>query len=206
MKKTFMLMIVLGIVLILNGCGGGNNTDNKSTTQTKQFGIFKVLNNNITIEMDGEINSESLYNFNKLHTLFPLIEKINIVECDGSSDDEINLLLSHKVHQLGINIHLLDNSEITSGSVDFFLAGIQRTRGNNTRIGVHSWANDDEEYAIDFPRGHSEHLPYINYFISIGMTQQEAEDFYYFTIYAAEADSIHWMTEYEIEQYGLITL
>jgi hypothetical protein len=59
--------------------------------------------------------------------------------------------------------------------------------------------------ANDFPVGHANHLPYINYYVSVGFTQQQSEDFYYFTINAAPASSIHWMTTEEIAQYNLIT-
>jgi hypothetical protein len=33
------------------------------------------------------------------------------------------------------------------------------------------------------------------------MSQQEAEDFYYFTIYAAPHNDVHWMTEDELVKY-----
>jgi hypothetical protein len=177
---------------------------NKNNDSNRQFGIFKVLADDVTVEMEGTISSSSLINFNSLVADFPNVDKINIKNCDGSSDDEINLQLSIKVHQKGINIHLMDNGEIASGGVDFFIAGIQRTKGINTKIGVHSWAGDNFT-ATDFPVGHANHLPYINYYISVGFTQQQAEDFYYFTINAAPANSIHWMTETEITQYNLIT-
>ena len=36
---------------------------------------------------------------------------------------------------------------------------------------------------------------------TLTMTQKEAEDFYYFTLNAAPAESIHWMTDAEIIQY-----
>ncbi len=98
----------------------------------------------------------------------------------------------------------MDNAEIASGGVDFFLAGVKRTRGKNTKIGVHSWGGDGES-ATDYPRGHANHLPYIKYYVLIGFTQKQAEDFYYFTIYAAPANGIHWMTEAEIKKYNMIT-
>ena len=201
--KTFKLIFVfLVISTFLISC----NSDDDSTTPniSRQFGIFKVLADDTTLEMDGTIGSSSLTNFNNLESAFPNINAINMVNCDGSSDDEINLQLSLKIHQKGINIHLLDNGEIASGGVDFFLAGIQRTKGTNTKIGVHSWAGDGST-ATDFPVGHANHLPYINYYISIGFTQQQAEDFYYFTINAAPANSIHWMSDTEIAAYNLIT-
>ena len=201
--RTFNLILVFLITsTTFLSCNDDDNSTNTNSQRT--FGIFKVLNDDLTVEMDGTIGSSSLTNFNSLEAAFPNVNKIDIINCDGSSDDEINLQLSEKVHQKGINIHLMDNGEIASGGVDFFIAGIQRTKGTNTRIGVHSWAGDGVT-ATDFPVGHANHLPYINYYVSVGFTQQEAEDFYYFTINAAPANSIHWMTDAEITQYHLIT-
>lgn len=66
-------------------------------------------------------------------------------------------------------------------------------------IGVHSWATEDDNgnpiSATDYPVGHVEHLPYINYYVDVVFTQQEAEDFYYFTINAAAPENMHYMTE-----------
>lgn len=197
------LIIFLSLVSILSG------SCSKEESEDRSFGIFTILIDETTVEMDGVINSKSLKNFNKLHSSYPKIDKINIKNCDGSSDDEVNLLLSYRVHELKINTHLMANGSIASGGVDFFLAGIERTKGVNTKIGVHSWAGADEDgkevSAKDFPEGHKYHLPYINYYNSIGFTQEDAEAFYYFTINAAPAHSIHWMAKDEITKYGLLT-
>ena len=200
-KRLKIVCVILITSITLLSC---NKDNDDSTNPDKQFGIFTVLEDNTTVEMNGTIGSSSLINFNKLENTFPNINNINIKNCDGSSDDYVNLKLSAKVYQEGINIHLMDNGEIASGGVDFFIAGIQRTKGSNTKIGVHSWAGENET-ATDFPVGHENHLPYINYYVSVGFTQKQAEDFYYFTIDAAPAESIHWMTESEITQYNLIT-
>ena len=201
MKILKIVCVVLITSITIISCSKDNDD---STNIDKQFGIFTVLEDSTTVEMNGTIGSSSLINFNKLENTFPNVNKINIKNCDGSSDDDVNLKLSAKVHQKGINIHLMDNGEIASGGVDFFIAGIQRTKGSNTKIGVHSWAGENET-ATDFPAGHNNHLPYINYYVDVGFTQQQAEDFYYFTINAAPAESIHWMTESEITLYNLIT-
>ena len=169
----------------------------------RKFGIFTVQSDNVTIEMNGEINKNSKKSFDDLIDNYPNITTINIVNCDGSSDDEVNLALSKDVHTKGINTHLLDNASIASGGVDFFLAGVKRSRDNNTQIGVHSWS-DGNNTATDYAVGHANHLPYIQYYKDIGFSQQEAEDFYYFTINAAPANSIHWMTESEITQYKML--
>ena len=203
--KTFKLIFTFLIAsTILLSCSKDNNTTETIVNATRVYGIFKVLDDNTTIEMDGTINSSSLTNFTALTTAFSNVNKINLKNCDGSSDDEVNLLLSAAIHQKGINIHLMDNGSIASGGVDLFLAGIQRTRGSDTKIGVHSWASGTTT-ATDFPVGHAMHLPYITYYVSVGFTQQQAEAFYYFTINAAPASGIHWMTEPEITQYNMIT-
>ncbi len=190
-KKTFLLPIIIFALLV------------SCKEEKRKFGIFKVLPDNKTIEMNGEIGTTSLNDFNKLSHKFPDVSQINIVNCDGSDDDEVCLQLGLKVYQKGINIHLMDNGEIASGGVDFFLAGRKRTRGSNTLIGVHSWGGDDVK-ASDFPRGHEQHLFYINYYISIGFTKAQAEEFYYYTINAAPHYSMYDMTEDEIKKYGLL--
>ena len=173
----------------------------------RQYGIFKVLEDNVSIEMNGEINSQSLKNYNDLKKSFPNIKTINIIECSGSSDDEINLLLSRKVHDDDINTHIVDNGLVASGGTDFFLAGNIRTVGTNTKIGVHSWASEDENGNItegaDLPDEDPQHLEYINYYRSIGFTEEEAKAFYFFTLDSASSDDMHYMTEDEIDEYRI---
>ena len=71
-------------------------------------------------------------------------------------------------------------------------------------MGVHSWSDGVVE-AADLPRDHPDHQLYISYYQDIGFSAQWAEDFYFFTINAAPADDIHWMTSAEIAQYEMTT-
>lgn len=198
-KALIFPLVFLSCCFLFTSC---SKTDDDSSDKTT-FGIFKVINDT-TIEMDGEITSATLDDFNELIESYPNVNKINMIEVPGSSDDEVNLEVSRKVHEKNIAIHLVDDGLIASGGVDFFLAGTTRTKGTNTQIGVHSWS-DGEQDATDFAEGHANHLPYINYYVSIGFSQTDAESFYYFTINAASADSIHWMTESEIAQYKILS-
>lgn len=193
--KLFLLLIMATTTLI--ACDGSEDAERK-------FGIFTVLPDNQTVEMDGTINGDTLHNFLALDAAYPNIKQINIKECDGSLDDEVNLKVAKKIHQKGINTHLMDNGYIASGGVDLFLSGNRRSIGENTKIGVHAWAGEDAT-ATDFPTGHEYHQPYIDFYTSAGFTPQQAEEFYYFTINAAPAEGIHWMTDKEIEQYHITT-
>lgn len=203
--KHLNVPIFLLFFFLLFSCSEEDDNINPSSTQ---FGIFAVQADETTVRMDGEITSSTLNDFNQLLQNYPNVNRIEIVECEGSSDDEINLQVSLKVHQQGIETHLNDNGLIASGGVDFFLAGIRRTKGSNTQIGVHSWGGEDDDgneiSATDFPVGHSNHLPYIEYYQAVGFSQQDAEDFYYFTINAAAPEDIHWMTDAEIAQYNIL--
>lgn len=202
--------LLIGLATSLVACGGdSNNTQFQSSSQSsnqaqEKAGIFTVQKDGITVVMDGIIGSNSLVNFSKLLAKYPNISTINIKNCDGSVDDETNLKLSKLVFDKKINTHIMDNGTIASGGTDFFLAGMKRSKGKNTRIGVHSWAGENE-VATDFPKGHANHQPYISYYESVGMTRQQAEDFYYFTINAATAEGMHWMTSVEIAKYKLLT-
>ncbi len=159
MKRLNLIFAMFIAIAFLTSC---DKEDNNAKNLDRTFGIFKVLEDDETIQMDGVINRNSLTDFNKLEAAFPKVKTINIKNCDGSADDETNLQLSLKVHQKGIKIHLMDNGIIASGGVDFFIAGVERTKGKNTQIGVHSWSGENET-ATDFPVGHEYHLQYINY-------------------------------------------
>lgn len=215
MKQVYFTkaMLVASSIVVLTACGSdGNGSSNSSSTTTtttqvssaKTFGIFAVQNDNTTVVMNGDITSSTLADFNKMIAKYPSIKLINMNVVPGSTDDEINLQIAKKVHELGIATHLMANGEISSGGVDFFLAGTSRSKGDNSKIGVHSWS-DGVNQASAYPKGHANHVPYINFYTAIGMTQQQAEDFYYFTINSASADSIHWMTKAEVAKYNILT-
>jgi hypothetical protein len=177
----------------------------KEIRELEKIEIFSVSKNKKAIILNGVINSSALDEFKALANKNSKIRRIQIVNCEGSINDEVNLKLAKYIYENKYDIHLLDNGVIASGGTDLFLAGRKRSIGTHTKIGVHSWAGRNDITATDFPVGHDNHLPYINYYVSVEFTQQQAENFYYFTINAAPADSIHWMTDAEITQYNLTT-
>lgn len=193
-RSLLFLLFAVGFLNISCSDEDSSNTD---------FGIFSIVSDTI-VEMNGDISSSTLDDFNRLIENYPNISIINMKEVPGSLDDEINLQVALEVHQHNIATHLLSNGYIASGGVDFFLAGTTRTKGANTMIGVHSWSDGNTE-ASEFPREHISHQLYINYYKNVGFSQEDAEAFYFFTIYAAPADDIYYMTEAEIGEYKILT-
>ena len=152
-----------------------------------------------TLYMQGEINSKTDVQFEEIYAANPQIK--TIVECvvPGSLDDDTMIPLSYRVRELGLHTHLTSTSDIASGGVDFFLAGVNRSMEEGAKIGVHSWSDGINE-AKDYPRDAPEHEANRKYIED--MLGDDA--FYWFTIYAAPAADIYYMTLEEVVQYGLV--
>ena len=150
--------------------------------------------------MSGEINNRTLDQFENVIALNPNITTLVELEVPGSIDDNTMIALAYRVRELGLNTHLTATSEIYSGGVDLFLAGVQRTMEPGAIIGVHSWSDGTRD-AKDYPPDAPEHEMNRQY-----VEQMLGNDaFYWFTIYAAPADDIYIMNDTEIRQYGLLT-
>ncbi|MFK7908517.1 MAG: hypothetical protein AB8B69_25520 [Chitinophagales bacterium] len=170
--------------------------------EATDFGIFSSQDAN-TVIMNGVIDGNTPQYWSNYIAVFPDTDKMIMRDCPGSDDDEANLKAARQIRTQGVDIHLPANAEIASGAVDLFLAGTKRTREAGSKIGVHSWS-DGQNDATAFEVGHEKHQPYIDYYEEMGFLQADAEAFYYFTINAAPAAEIHWMTDGEIEEYKLL--
>lgn len=227
MKNAIKILVVVA-ALTFTACGGGSSSSEQNKTEVnkpdekieqnktesafkkEEFGIFTVVSPTV-IEMGNPnkdekntISKKTPKNFAKLIEKYPNIKTLNIRWCDGSMDDDANFIVSQNIHDHGININLMDNGEIYSGGVDLFLAGVERTIGKNTKIGVHAWGGDGDS-AEQYPNDHEVHKKYIKYYLDIGYakTEQESKDFYFFTI--KWGPTIHEMTAEEIEKYKMAT-
>ena len=80
-----------------------------------------------TLLMTGTINSKTLAQFNEIYAQNPDITTLVELSIPGSMDDDTMIALAYRVRELGLNTHLRARSEIYSGGVDLFLAGVRRT-------------------------------------------------------------------------------
>ena len=190
LMTSLMLVIALGLaacervsVLAMN------------TVETSQFRV-----DGPRLYLSGAINSKTLDQFNAIYAAHPGITTLVELEVPGSVDDDTMIALGYRVRDLGLDTHLTAQSEVHSGGVDLFLAGVNRTIEPGAVIGVHSWSDGTRE-AKDVPRSAPEHEMNRRY-IEVMLGKDE---FYWFTIYAAPADGIHIMTQEEIRTYGLTT-
>lgn len=193
MKRIGFSLIALAVFVVSTSC--------QKTGFLTRYGIFHVQNDT-TVIMNGTIGGRTEKHWDNLIENHPKVTTLILEDCPGSKNDEVNLKVSQKIHDAGVNTHLRSNSIIASGAVDLFLAGNQRTIETGAQLGVHSWSEGGTE-ASELPESDPKHQPYIDYYLNVGFSQQEARDFYFFTIYAAKASDIHWMTPEEIERYNM---
>lgn len=190
-------ILILGIfsVLSLGSC--------QKTGFMTRYGIFNVKNDT-TITMNGTIGGRTDNHFDNLLKKYPNIKWVELENCPGSRNDEVNLKVAKKMYDLGLNTRVFSGSEIASGAVDLFLAGNKREVQSGAKIGVHSWAGGGKA-PTELPKEDPEHYLYIDFYKSIGMSDSAAKEFYFFTIESADASDIHWMTEEEIELYNFVS-
>ncbi len=171
------------------------NPDENATFQFHVHGAFAVAYGNIGSTTPGVVQD--------LIDNFPLVTTIVMHSCPGSEDDVANIEASMLIYNHGYKMYLPLNGWVASGATDMFLAGSIRVITETPEsVGVHAWSDGTND-ATDFPVGHFEHTLYIDYYKDLGFSQQEAENFYYFTINAAAADDIYWMTETELDEYKI---
>lgn len=153
-----------------------------------------------TIYMRGVIYGNTLHDIQGAFDKNPKITTLVMEDVPGSIDDEVNLVASLEIRKRQINTYIPNDGMVASGGTDMFLAGKERAVHPTAKVGVHSWAGMDS-VALDFPRAHKEHEKYLDYYREMGIPL----DFYWYTLEAAPADSIHWMTTVEMNQYRVVT-
>ena len=151
--------------------------------------------------MNGTINTGTPAQVEALLAEHPGLAVIELEVVPGSVDDEACLEAGRMVREHGLSTYLAADGEIASGGVDFFLAGIDRTVEDGGLVGVHSWSQLGGPNGEDLPRDDPEHQPYLDYLSEMGVT----EDFYWFTLEAAPASDIHWMSRDELVAYEVLT-
>jgi beta-lactamase class D len=165
-----------------------------------QAKLTKISINHDKMYLLGDFNSQSYQQVTKALRTHPKVKTIILTAHSGSLDDDTTFKLARYIRSKKLNTHLLSNSVIASGAVDLFLSGTQRTIETGAKIGVHSWS-DGSKQAKDFPRDHEDHQLNANYIRDMMGT----DEFYWFTIYSAPADSIYLMKKTEIDQFKMAT-
>lgn len=89
-----------------------------------QYGPFRVIAAD-TVEMTGTVDSYTPTLFRQMMQHFPGIQRIEMLDCDGSVDEDANLRLARMIRNAGISTHVPAGGSVRSGAVELFLAGVR---------------------------------------------------------------------------------
>ena len=167
--------------------------------QNYQAASFKVEGTQAI--MTGAIDGKTPKRVEELIEKHPNVRTIVMQDVEGSVDDEANLVAARLIRQNNFKTHVPSNGVIASGGVDFFLAGAERTIETGAKLGVHSWATGDGQTGADVSKDDTQHQLYLKYYEEMDIPSE----FYWFTLQAAAAEDIHWMTKDELVQYQMAT-
>lgn len=144
------------------------------------YGPFRVISAD-SVEMSGTVDSQSPALFRQMLQKYPGIKTIEMIDCDGSVDEEANLSLARQIRRAGINTHVPSRGSVRSGAVELFLAGVRHTADKGAEFVVHSWMDEDGLEANDYPPHDPVHAEYLNYYAEMGIPADKAQAFYTLT-------------------------
>lgn len=148
----------------------------------------------------GEIDADSLDLFEDIIDDHPNAKTLVLRYIGGSVDDEANVEFARVIRDLGLVTRVPSDGLVASGGTDLFLAGVDRVLESGACVGVHSWAAEDF-VATDLPRSDPEHNRYLRFYQDMEITPE----FYWYTLRAAPADGMHWMTAKEVARFNIST-
>ena len=166
------------------------------------FGPFRVVSSNVA-EMTGTVDSNSPALFQKMLRQYPGIKQIQMIDCNGSVDEEANLNLARKIRTAGISTHVPTRGSVRSGAVELFLAGVRHTADKGAEFVVHSWMDEDGREANDYPPHDPVHAEYLNYYTEMGIPADKARAFYALTNSVPFAEQLK-LSRADLAQFQLL--
>jgi len=181
----------LAILTMLSACAGSEYRRDITDTFVEGDRLY----------IAGTLNARTYQEIEDQLLQHPEVNTLVLEDIDGSIDDEANLQTALLIHSAGLDTIVPADGIIESGAVDLFCAGRNRIAERGARIGVHSWADGDGVEGGKISRTSDEHQIYLDYFGAVACPVA----FYWFTLEAAPADSMHYMTETELIKYQVAT-
>ncbi len=167
-----------------------------------EYGPFRVVAQ-YKAEMYGTVDSYTPQVFRQMLQHFPGIKRIEMIDGDGSVDEEANLNLARMIRRAGISTHVPANGSIRSGAVELFLSGVTNTADPGAEFIVHNWMDEDGMEANDYPANDPVHAEYLDYYKEMGVPADKARAFYALTNSVPFSGQLK-LSRNDLAQYSLL--
>ncbi len=163
------------------------------------YGPFAVIDAT-TVRMAGDVTSATPRQFAAMLAAHPGLERLEMVDCPGSLDEEANLILARAIRRAGLETVVPSGGSVRSGAVELWLAGSTRRAAADAEFGVHSWADDTGREAGDYPANDPVHAEYLGLYRELGMDDAQARAFYALTN-STPFDEVRYLTRDDMARF-----
>lgn len=153
--------------------------------------------------LNGTLGTKTYVQISEMIANNPEVKKLFLLNIDGSINDAINMHTGRLIRQAQLTTNIGENGDVNSGGVDLFAAGFKREYTTGGKVGVHAWCCENGKSAHLLKKSDPAHGAQLTYFREM-LGNELGPEFYFFTINAAPAESIHVMTQAELDKYLLV--
>lgn len=200
MKMTVLLMstrVWLSMcVIFLTACSTSLEQDRVTPTRGLEVEVFGD-----SAYLSGVLDQHLVDHLSDLIRNNPNVTELVFVDIPGSLDQQAIMEGARLIRRLGLNTEIAPTGYVLSGGVDLFLGGVERSIGAGAGVGVHAWFDGTNLDALSLDRNDPIHATYINFYLEMGVSER----FYWFSLEAAPANRVYFLSPEEIYDYQLVT-
>lgn len=185
------------LTLFLAACSG-QETKPEPVSADNQLTIYVQHN---TAYLSGVLEADLPIRLADMIRKHPNVTDIVLVDVPGTDDQQATMEGARLIRRLGLNTHIAETGYVLSGGVDLFLGGVQRTIGAGAGVGVHAWSDNIGTRASKLNKRNPVHATYVNFYLEMGIPER----FYWFSIEAAPANRVYFLSSEEMYDYQLVT-
>lgn len=203
MKKNCSVSLLsrfscLIIALFLTACSGVE-ANKKADVDVSDSLVIDIEGN--SAYLSGVLGSDLVKQLSDMVRKNPNVTDLVLVDVPGSVDQEATMDGARLIRRLGLNTRIAPTGYVLSGGVDLFLGGVTRSIGAGAGVGVHSWSDGTKVSATSLNVADPVHATYVNFYLEMGVPER----FYWFSLDAAPADRVYFLSPEEVYDFELAT-
>ncbi|WP_082825340.1 alpha/beta hydrolase [Marinomonas sp. TW1] len=185
----------LVVFFLLSACA---TIDDQSLLEADSLSL-EVEDN--TAYLSGVLDSNLVSDLTAFLAEHPNVTDLVLVDVPGSTDQQATMDSARLIRRLGLNTHIAPTGYVLSGGVDLFLGGVERTIGAGAGVGIHAWSDGTRVNASSANVADPIHATYVNFYLEMGVPDR----FYWFSLTAAPADRVYFLSPEEVYDLQLAT-
>jgi hypothetical protein len=190
--------LCLIIALFLTACSG-MEANKKANADVSDSLVIDVEGN--SAYLSGVLGSDLVKQLSDMVRKNPNVTDLVLVDVPGSVDQEATMEGARLIRRLGLNTSIAQTGYVLSGGVDLFLGGVTRSIGAGAGVGVHAWSDGTRIKATNLNVSDPVHAAYVNFYLEMGVPER----FYWFSLDAAPADRVYFLSPEEVYDFQLAT-